>query len=112
MHAPAAALRQGHQLASGLGLRQRPQARSRAALGQRDVLQLVGRQDEEHAHVRAALLQLAGGVQVARAHLQARHHAEGLGHAVADGLDSLATALSREGQKRVQREEVAGLDGG
>ena len=34
----------------------------------RQVLQLIGRQDEEHAAVRAALLQLAGGVQVARAH--------------------------------------------
>ena len=51
-------------------------------------------------------------MQVARPHFQAGHAAEGLGHPVANLLDSLAPALARERQEGVQREEIAGLDGG
>ena len=69
VHAAAAAACERDQVARGLRLRQRTQAFG--LFLQRDVLQLVGRQDEEHAAVRAALLQLARGMQVARTDFQA-----------------------------------------
>ena len=108
MHAAAAAIGQRHEVARRLGLRKRPQAFS--LLAKRDVLQLVGRQDEEHAAVRASLVQLPRRMQVARPHFQAGYHAALVGHAVANRLKRLASALAGERQKRIQREEIPRLD--
>ena len=112
MHAAAPALGERRQIASSLGLRQLAKAGCRSFLRQRNVLQFVSRQNEEDAHVRTTFLQLARGMQVARPHLQARHAAEGFGHAMANLLDGLAPPLSRKRKKRVQRKEVARLNGG
>ena len=97
MHAAATAIGQRHEVARRLGLRKRPQAFG--LLAKRDVLQLVGRQDEEHAAVRASLVQLPRRMQVARPHFQAGYHAALIGHAVANRLKRLASALAGERQK-------------
>lgn len=96
MHAAAPALGERRQIASSLGLRQLAKAGCRSFPRQRNVLQFVSRQNEEDAHVRTALLQLARGMQVARPHLQARHAAERFGYPVANLLDGLAPPLSRK----------------
>ena len=109
VHAASAASGKRRQVAFGLRFRQRSQARRRCTQ-QRDVLQLVGRDHQEHAVVGAALLELARGMQVARPDLHARDHAEFRRCRMADELERLATPLARERHEHVEREVVTRLD--
>ena len=72
---PQAALAQGRQVAGGLRLLERGEAVGAPGIG--DVVGVVADHLDEHAGGRAALVELAGGVQEARA------EAEGGGHAAA-----------------------------
>ena len=108
VHAAASALDEDGQIGCGLCFRQGSQA-FRLDVVQRNVFELVGGDEQEDAVVRAALLQLTGRVQVARADFQARCNAKFVGNAVADGLERFAAAFAVKRQKGVQGEVIARL---
>ena len=111
VHGATTARGKRDQIARSLRFRKAAQAVG-DLVAQRDVLDLVGGQNQEDAVVRTALLQLTGGMQITRANFQAGHDTQLLGHRMTDVLKRLATPFTRVGKERVQREEVAGLDAG
>ena len=96
MQAAAPALGEDEEIARGLRLGQLPQALRRHAR-ERDVPGLVSRDEQVHAHVGAALLELPRRVHVAGAYLQARHDAVLLGDGAADAPERSAAAFPVEG---------------
>ena len=106
VHATAAALDKNREVGGGLRACEHSQAFG-LNVAQRDVFQFVGGNHEEYAVVGAAFLQLARGMQVAGANLEAAYDAEFVGDAVANNFERFATPLAVERQERIEREVVA-----
>ena len=111
MQAAAPTLGKNHEVTDGLRFRQLTQACRRHVL-KRDVLRLVSGHKKVHARIRAALLQLARRVHVARAYFEARHDLARFRDLAADTPERLAAGVTVERQKRVHGEIVARLNRG
>ena len=108
MHTATTALRKSQKITDGLRLREDTEAFR--LLGKRDILELVSRDDQEDTRVRAAFMQLAGRMQIARTDLEAGGNAVGTCDCVANFFERFATILAREGEERVERKVVAQPD--
>ena len=109
VHAAAAALNKNREVGGGLRACEHSQALG-LNVAQWDVFQFVGGNHEEYAVVGAAFLQLARGMQVAGANLEAAYDAELVGDTMANNLERFAAPFAVEGQERIEREVVARLN--
>ena len=109
LDAAAAAVGKNCKVARGLSLCKFAQALC-AGVFNGDILRLFCRDNQEHPFVRTALMELTGGMQVARANFQARCRTQAVGNRVADFFQRFTATFAREGEERIQAEVIAGLN--
>ena len=72
-----------------------------------NILRLFCRDNQEHPFIRAALMKLTGGMQIARSNFQARRCTQTVGNRVANFLQRFTTTFAREGKECIQAEVIA-----